>query len=80
MVCAGRLGQLSHRLRDPMDLDHNDLHTQSECYKIVYGLKNEWVRDQVPIENLIGGINMRSPSQVVSTIIETYKHVCANGC
>jgi len=82
VTLAGKLGQLSHKLRDPAAAVDMAVYGESECYRIVYQLKNVWQVEQPRVENLITAatitgvsISTTPGSVILPQVQETYEHV-----
>jgi hypothetical protein len=81
---ASKLGQLSHKIRNPETAAAAIIYGESECYQIVYQLKNLWQAEQPRVENMItsaaiSGVSSSfaaAGSPILPAIQETYEHVC----
>lgn len=75
VMLAAKLGTLSHRMRNPINPDDLDLHQQSECYKIVYELKNLWLLEHPRAQELVAAAAITdSGSPLIPIINEAYEH------
>jgi hypothetical protein len=84
-VHASKLGQLSHKMRDPKAPAAIDavVYGERECYQIVYQLKNVWQTEQPRVEDMITSVaisgassaSVAAGSPVLPAIQETYEHV-----
>jgi hypothetical protein len=78
VILAGKLGQLSYKLRDPMAPVDVGNSGETECHRIVFQLKNAWQMQRPRVESMIGvtaAATSTSGSTILPRIQETYEHV-----